>query len=121
MKKIFTIMLIALMLCAPIAFAGTVSRTLLSAVGATGESSAVDCGDIDTKTIYIVAATVTTGATIAVQTSYDNTNWVSIHSEVVTATGVTEIAVVGLYQKYVRVNVTSWTDGAYTVYFFGKN
>ena len=116
-----TLVLVVLLAFAPVAFAGSVSRTLLSAVGATGASNAVDCSDMETKTVYIWAASVTTGATIEIQTSYDGTNYATISTQTVVANGLTEVAIVGLYQKYLRVNVTAWTDGAYTVYFFGKN
>ena len=118
MKKFLTALLILSMLAVP-CYAGAVSKTLLSAVTATGAGSGVATGDMETKTVYIVATSAATGGTVAVQTSYDNVTWVTIASEAVT-TGVTEIAIVGLFQKFLRANLTARTDGTYSVYLFGK-
>ena len=118
-RKIMTVMVIALML-ASTAFAGSLSKTMLSAVGATGASSDYYTGDCETKTIYIVATSVSSGATVAIQTSYDGTNYATISTQTIAASGVTEVAIVGLYHKFIRANVTVWTDGAYSVYLFGK-
>ena len=117
MKKFLMALLIVCVVCSS-AFAST-SQTLLSAVTATGASSAVATGDMETKTVYIITTDATTGGTVAVQTSYDNTTWVTIASEAVT-NGITEIAIVGLFQKYIRANITARTDGTYSVYLFGK-
>ena len=121
MKKALVFLLVFLLALAPVSQAGAYKRTLLSAVSATGASSAVDCTDMETKTVYIVASSVTSGATVAIQTSYDGTNYTTVHSESVTANGTTEIALVGLYEYYLRVNITARTDGTYTVYFLGKS
>jgi len=118
MKKTL-MMVLVLCLIASTAFAGYASRTLLSAVTTTGASSAWDTSDMETKTVYIVATDATTGGTLAVQTSEDGTNWVSIASETIT-TGITEIAIVGLFHRYIRANITARTDGTYTVTAIGK-
>ena len=119
MRKLVISLLLCLMLSAPCFSAS--QRTLLNAVTASGASSAYNSGDLTTKTIYIVASSVTTGATVAIQTSIDGTNWVTIGSaQNIVADGVTEFAIVGLLQKYIRANITSYTDGTYTVILFGK-
>ena len=118
MKK-FLMALLVLSFMAVSCSAGPVSRTLLSGVATTGASDAWNCGDMETKTVYIITTDATTGGTVAVQTSYDNSTWVSIASEAVT-NGITEIAIVGLFQKYIRANITARTDGTYSVYLFGK-
>jgi hypothetical protein len=39
-----------------------------------------------------------------------------LNTTTVTANGVTEVAIVGLVNKYIRVNLSARTDGTYTVY-----
>ena len=118
MKKILIVTLLSLMV-ATSAFAGLSGRTLLSAVATTGASNAWATGDMETKTVYCIATDATTGGTLAIQTSDDGTNWVSIVSETVT-TGLKEIAIVGLFHRYIRANLTARTDGTYTVTGIGK-
>ena len=118
MKKI-SIGLIVLCMLASTAFAGIAERTLLSAVTTTGAGSAWNTSDMETKTVYCIATDATTGGTLAVQTSEDGTNWVTIVSEAV-VTGLKEISIVGLYHRYIRANLTARTDGTYTVTGIGK-
>lgn len=118
MKKIL-IALIVLCLMASISFASIAERTLLDAVTTTGAGSAWNTSDMETKTIYCVATGATSGGTLAIQTSEDGTNWITIASETVT-TGTKEIAIVGLYHRYIRANLTARTDGTYTVTAIGK-
>jgi hypothetical protein len=120
MKKIIGILMVVAMLATPV-FAGPVSKTLLSAVTATGASAAYGCGDLVSKTVYVLASSVTSGGTITVDTSYDGTNWVTINTTAIRANGVTEIAIVGLQHRYIRVNLSARTDGTYTVTLFGKD
>lgn len=119
MKKVF-LTILAVMLFACQAYAGPVTYTLLSAVTATGASSGINTSEMAIKTVYVVASSVTTGGTLTVDASPDNTNWVTVNTQAITANGVTEIAIVGLLQKYLRVNLSARTDGTYTVYLVGQ-
>ena len=119
-KKIIGILMVVAMLATPV-FANQVTKTLLSAVTSTGASSAYGCGELVNKTVYVLAASVSTGGTITVDTSYDGTNWVTINTTAITANGVTEIAIVGLQHRYIRVNLSARTDGTYTVTLVGKD
>ena len=118
MKKFLTALLVLSMLAVP-CYASAVSRTLLSAVATTGASDGWNCSQMETKTIYIIATDATTGGTVAVEKSYDNSTWIAVATEAVT-TGIKEIAIVGLFQRYIRANITARTDGTYTIYLFGK-
>ena len=81
--------------------------TLLSAVGATGASKAVqaDAGE----PAFLQVSGITT-ATVAFQGSLDGTNWSTIGSAL-TANG---IVIVQNAPKYLRANVTAWTSGSIT-------
>ena len=120
MKKILTVLAIALMLVST-ANASPEMKTILDGVVATGASSGVGCGIYESKTLYIVASDVTTGGVITVDTSPDNSNWVTLNTQTITGDGVTEVAIVGLVHKYIRANLTTRTDGTYTVYLFMKD
>lgn len=95
--------------------------TLLDGVTATGASDAQDVSSYDKKTFHVVASSVSTGGTVKIQTSLDNTNWVDLHEESITANGTTEIAVNGYKHKYIRANLTARTDGTYTVIMIAGN
>ena len=117
-KKILTVVVVLMFAVA--AYASPIEKTLLDAVVASGASSAINTGEMETKTVTIIAADVSSGATIAIQTSHDGTNFVAINTQTIAADGTTEVAIVGLFHKYIRANITSYTDGTYTVYLFGK-
>jgi hypothetical protein len=85
----------------------TTPVTLLSAVGATGASKAVqaDAG----QPAFLQVSGITT-ATVAFQGSLDDTNWSTIGTAL-TANGIVTIANA---PKYLRANVTAWTSGTIT-------
>jgi len=118
MKKLIAGLLICLMAATPVF--GATTTTLLSAVTATGASATKAMEDNSAKTVYIVASAVTSGATFTTDSSPDGTNWVTLNTTTVTANGVTEIAIVGLLNKYIRVNLSARTDGTYTVYLVSE-
>ena len=89
--------------------------TLLNAVTTTGASASQDVSAYSKKTFHIVATSVSSGATIEIETSNDDSNWVSINSETIAASGTTEVAVNGYKHVYIRANATARTDGTYTV------
>lgn len=96
----------------------------LDAVTATGASSGIDTGECVGGTIwYIRASSVTSGATIQIQSGYDRdssstTDWATIASVTVTANGLTVVNVEQPH-RFMRVNISARTDGTYTVVKFG--
>jgi hypothetical protein len=88
--------------------------TLLSGVVATGAGTAQDTGKFTRFTAQIIATSVTTGGTMAIQGSLDGTNWGNISSTAVSANGSTMVNFEGAYPQ-VRGNLTARTDGTYTV------
>jgi len=97
------------------AFAGWASSTILDAVTATGASATIDAQNWVNKTFYIIASSVTTGGTVTIETSADGTNWAVIGTVTVDGNGTDEVAVTGMFHRYVRANVATRTDGTYTV------
>ena len=81
--------------------------TLLSAVGATGASTAVqaDAG----QPAFLQVSGITT-ATVALQGSLDGTTYATIGTAL-TADGIITVANA---PKYLRANVTAWTSGSIT-------
>lgn len=120
MLKKFLLTLLILSLAITPVFASTTERRLLTAATSTGASGVRDVSNYNLKTIYILATGVTTGATIEVETSFDGTTFVSVSTTVVVANGLTEVAISNLLQKLIRVNITSFTDGTYTIDLIAK-
>ncbi len=85
----------------------TAPITLLSAVGATGASKAVqaDAG----QPAFLQVSGITT-ATVALEGSLDGTNWATVGTAL-TANG---IVIAANAPKYLRANVTAWTSGSIT-------
>lgn len=85
----------------------TAPITLLSAVGATGASKAVqaDAG----QPAFLQVSGITT-ATVALQGSLDGTTYATIGTAL-TADGIITVANA---PKYLRANVTAWTSGSIT-------
>ena len=85
----------------------TTPVTLLSAVGATGASKAVQA---DAGQPAILHVTGITTATVALQGSLDGTTF----STVGTALTVDGFVTLANAPKYLRANVTAWTSGSIT-------
>jgi hypothetical protein len=83
------------------------ARTLLSAVVATGASTAVQADAGQPAFLQVVGITT---ATVAFQGSLDGTTFATIGTAL-TADGIVTIANA---PKYLRANVTSWTSGTIT-------
>lgn len=81
--------------------------TLLSAVGATGASRAVqaDAG----QPAFLQVSGITT-ATVALEGSLDGSNWSTVGTAL-TANGIVTVANA---PKHLRANVTAWTSGSIT-------
>lgn len=120
MKKIFITLLFVLLSC-NFAFAGSKVFTVLTNVSTSGASDGFTVKNFQDKTIYIIASGITSGATVLTQTSPDESNWATIDSTDITANGVTEIAINGFSHMYLRVNISSYTDGTYTVYLVARD
>jgi hypothetical protein len=94
------------------------SNTQFTGKTATFNGTAFDLGVNRTASKVrwsIKAASVTTGATIKIQTSPDNTNWYDASTQTVNATGNTT-AVIDAVSRYIRVAITARTDGTYSAY-----
>jgi hypothetical protein len=85
----------------------TTPITLLNAVGATGESKAVQ---VDSGQPAFLQVSGITSATVALQGSLDGTNWATIGTAL-TADGIVTIANA---PKYLRANCTAYTTGTIT-------
>lgn len=93
----------------------------LDAVTATGASNVVNCLNYSKLTFYIVASSVSSGATVKVQSSPDNVSWYDENSSAIGTNGVTKVSITDEKLKYVRVNIDAYTDGTYSVFFIGGN
>ncbi len=87
----------------------------LDAVVATGAG-----GDVDTLggrplSMITIASDVTSGAVLKMEGSCEGTNWVELTTRNISANG-TYVDSVDYPIKLVRGNVSSRTDGTYTVY-----
>lgn len=85
----------------------TTPVTLLSAVGATGASKAVQADAGQPAFLQVVGITT---ATVAFQGSLDGTTFATIGTAL-TSDGIVTIANA---PKYLRANVTAWTSGSIT-------
>lgn len=95
-----------------------ISSTLLNAVSAVGAGSGVDVRAFREFTFYFVASSVTSGGTVTIEALMpDNTTWVTLHSQPITAnTATTQIAPVyfrGVFNQ-IRANLVARTDGTFT-------
>lgn len=91
------------------------TATLFSAVTSTGAGATIDVNRWKEKSVYIKATSVTSGGVVAIQTSHNGSDWVTLHSVTVSSNGTTEVAISGLFHRFIRANLTSRTDGTYTV------
>lgn len=117
MKKVLIGLILCLFLATPV-FANWTSATVLDGVVATGASTDYDVQNWENKTFYIVASSITTGGTVLIQTSGDNSNWATISTNAITGNGTTEVAVTGMLHRYIRANLSARVDGTYTVIMF---
>lgn len=85
----------------------TAPITLLSAVGTTGASKAVQADAGQPAFLQVSGITI---ATVALEGSLDGTNWATVGTAL-TANG---IVIAANAPKYLRANVTAWTSGSIT-------
>jgi hypothetical protein len=99
--------------------------TNLNGVTATGAGTSVDVSNYHNITFQIVASSVTSGATITIEHSLDGTNWATLNTSTISASGVSEYRVSEVAYKYVRTNVIEYNDLSqterYTTYIYAGN
>lgn len=95
-------------------------ETLLTSANSTGAGTKYDARRSRGWTFYIVASSVTSGATIDIEVEYGDDAWKAIHSETVTADGTTVIQSEHGHYKRIRANITAYTDGTYNVFAQGS-
>lgn len=88
--------------------------TNLAAVTTTGAGAAITASNAQSSTWQIIATGVTTGGTVLIEGSLDGTNWYSLSSTAVSATGSTGVSVASQH-TFLRSNLSARTDGTYTV------
>jgi len=104
---------------------------LLDAVTTSGASSDVYVLDKKQLTVCIVASGITSGATFTFQASPDQSNYGTVSSvdntgnikttQTITANGTYFFEIVNASSiKWFRANITSYTDGTYTCYVYGR-
>ena len=93
--------------------------TILNGVTAVG-SAQTNPENYSKFTFHIISEAVTTGATILIQSSLDGTNWVDLSSDTIASNGAIEHQFTGKY-TYLRANVSSYTDGTYSVLMIAGN
>jgi hypothetical protein len=97
------------------------AKVLLNAVVATGAGTEVfDCPRLRDFTFFIQAASVTTGATLKIQSISPSGQWHDVATIAVTANGNTVSTVTGAHEQ-LRANITARTDGTYTVGVIGQS
>ncbi len=99
----------------------TLEQTLLDAVTASGASANVDLRNYNKTTIHIIASSVSSGATVDIEHSLDGTNYHEVATTTISSDGVTEVVVEDRKYKYVRANISSYTDGTYSVLLLAGN
>lgn len=80
-----------------------------------------DVSNFHNYTFHVFATGVTSGATIEIESSIDGSHWVSIASLNITASGNYEVAISQQAYAYLRSNITSRTDGLYTIKLYCGN
>ncbi len=94
--------------------------TALDEVEATGASDDINFVGYDSIVFHVVSSGVTDGATIKVQSSLDGTSYADVYELTVDANETNEIIIDNRPAVYYRVNITSYTDGTYTVKYIRK-
>lgn len=89
--------------------------TLLLNQTAAVDGAAVLTGEMRRFVCYLVAASVTTGATVTVEARMPDNTWAPVHVEIFTATGTKVLSWEGVFAA-VRARVTNYTNGSFTAY-----
>jgi hypothetical protein len=95
-------------------------HTLLEGVSATGAGTKLKANRQKGWNFIFLGTAVTSGATIDIQVEYMPNNWVTIHTETITANGTTIVQSEHGHFPAIRANVTALTDGIYWVFEQGS-
>ena len=98
-----------------------IDTPLLDAVTATGASAWIDVSQYNKITFFIIASSITTGGTVDIETTPDETNTTVLDSQSITANGMTVVQLTIGKLKKLRANLSARTDGTYTVMMIGGN
>ena len=93
---------------------------LLDAVTSTGAGDPIVASQFKGWNFIFLGASVTSGATIAIQAEVGTNNWVTIHEETITADGYTIAQSEHGHYRALRANITARTDGTYYVFAQGS-
>ena len=93
---------------------------LLDNVTATGAGTKLNANRQKGWNFIFVGSSVTSGATIDIQVEVYTNNWVTIHTETITADGYTIAQSEHGHFRAIRAEVTSYTDGIYYVFAQGS-
>ena len=91
-----------------------IRAVLLDAVEADGASTAKLVEMYTLLTFQVTSSSVSTGATVTLEVSLDGTNW-AVYETYTIDSNTTETLTAVAKVKYVRAQVSSYTDGKYTV------
>lgn len=97
-----------------------VALTALDGVTETGASDDIDFIGYDAIVFHVVSSGVTDGATIKIQSSLDGISYADVYELTVSANETNEIVIDNRPGVYYRANVTSYTDGTYTIKYIRK-
>jgi ribosomal protein S8E len=95
-------------------------HTLLEGVSATGAGTKLKANRQKGWNFIFLGLGVTSGATINIEIEYIPNNWVTIHTETITANGTTIVQSEHGHFPAIRANVTALTDGIYWVFAQGS-
>lgn len=95
-----------------------IETTLLAAVTADGSSDPVGVVGVTSFTAIIHAASVTTGATVAIESRMPTGIWAGLDSRAIAANGDTFVQFSGPHVA-LRATLSGRTDGTYTVAMIG--
>ena len=92
---------------------------LLDSVKADTVGENRDLQTFDDVTIHIIATDVSVGATVALESSLDGTNYVALETVAIVDDVVIEKVLTGVH-KHIRASVSDYTDGTYSVLFLAR-
>ena len=95
-------------------------KTLLSSATSSGAGNSFSVERSKGWTFVIAASSVTSGATVDIEAYFsDSSAWHVVHSQSVTGDGSVMIRDDHGHYEKIRANVSSYTDGTYSVYATG--
>ena len=93
---------------------------LLNGVATTGAGDSLKANRQKGWNFIFLGTSVTSGATIDIEAEVGTNNWVTIHTETITADGYTIAQSEHGHFRALRANITARTDGTYYVFAQGS-